>query len=81
MTAQRVREPSQPNGPPGIAELFAVLGSEDEAIALLDTGLSKLRQVQQAKTLLGRLPFGEVHDALAQRQAALGVVCIAGKTP
>lgn len=56
----------------GIAELFALLNSEDEAIAHVETAVAGLRQVQAAKAALGRLPLNQVREALAQRQATLG---------
>ena len=55
-----------------IARLFDVAGREDEAIQLLDGGMTRLHEVQQAKAALKGLTAYELREALEFRRQALG---------
>jgi hypothetical protein len=55
-----------------LARLFDVAGREDEAIRLLDGGMTRLHEVQQAKAELKGLTVRELREALEFRHQALG---------
>ena len=55
-----------------IARLFDVAGRQDEAIRLLDGGMTRLHEVQQAKAALKGLTARELREALEFRHQELG---------
>jgi hypothetical protein len=55
-----------------IARLFDVADREDEAIRLLDGGMTRLHEVQQAKAELKGLTTCELREALEFRHQGLG---------
>lgn len=54
-----------------VARLFDIAGGEDEALALLDGCVCRLREVQAAKEALTALPAEQLRAALEYRRRAL----------
>ena len=55
-----------------IAQLFELDGRESEAIAMLDGGLRRLREVQDAEATLASWLMVELRSALDYRRRLLG---------
>lgn len=61
----------EPRSTADVARLFDIAGGEDEALALLDGCLCRLREVQAAKVALTMLPAEQLRAALEFRRRAL----------
>lgn len=63
--------PQQQRSTADVARLFDIAGGEDEALALLDGCVCRLREVQAAKEALTALPAEQLRAALEYRRRAL----------